>query len=88
MDFWTDIMPATLSAAEMLESASHDMSRLRESVRIFLLVNGAQGVTMKPISGSTDERLHLLAVGCPIAAIVGGVAGVLIVLRAEKGESR
>ena len=43
MDFWTDIMPGTLSAMQMLESVDHDMSRLPESVRIFLLVNGAQG---------------------------------------------
>ena len=44
MDFWTDIWPATLSAQQMLTSVDDDMSRLPESVRIFLLVNGAQGV--------------------------------------------
>ena len=44
MDFWTDIWPATLSAQQMLTSVGDDMSRLSESVRIFLLVNGAQGV--------------------------------------------
>jgi hypothetical protein len=44
MDFWTDIWPATLAAQQMLTSVGDDMSRLPESVRIFLLVNGAQGV--------------------------------------------
>ena len=44
MDFWTDIWPATLSAQQMLTGVGDDMSRLPESVRIFLLVNGAQGV--------------------------------------------
>lgn len=44
MDFWTDIMPGILSAEQMLTSVGDDMSRLPDSVRTFLLVNGAQGV--------------------------------------------
>jgi hypothetical protein len=44
MDFWSDIMPGTLAAQEMLTSVGDDMTRLPESVRVFLLVNGAQGV--------------------------------------------
>ena len=44
MDFWTDIWPATLSAQQMLTAVGDDASLLPESVRIFLLVNGAQGV--------------------------------------------
>jgi hypothetical protein len=44
MDYWTDILPASLSAQQMLTSVSDDMGRLPDSVRIFLLVHGAQGV--------------------------------------------
>jgi hypothetical protein len=44
MNFWTDIMPGIQAAQYMLTAANDDMSRLPESVRIFLLVNGAQGV--------------------------------------------
>lgn len=43
-DFWTDIWPATLGAQQMLTSLGDDMSRLPPNVRVFLLVNGAQGV--------------------------------------------
>ena len=45
-------------------------------------------ITMKPVDGTTEERLHLLAVDGPIAAIVGSVIGAVIVLRTEKLEAR
>src|SRR4051812_22438859 len=44
MDFWTDIMPAIDAAEDKLASVGDDMSLLPETVRVFLLVNGAQGV--------------------------------------------
>lgn len=62
MDFWTDIWPATLSAEQMLTSVGDDMSQLPQNVRIFLLVNGAQGVIdnggYKFFLGKTGRALH------------------------------
>jgi hypothetical protein len=44
MDFWTEIMPAVEAAEGKLASVGDDASLLPESVRVFLVVNGAQGV--------------------------------------------
>jgi len=35
-----------------------------------------------------EERIRMMAVGCPIATVVGGGIGVLIVFRAERLEAK
>jgi hypothetical protein len=54
---------------------------LTASVLVFVYA-----VTMKPISGSLEERESVVASGRPIAAILGATIGALIVLRAERSE--
>jgi hypothetical protein len=44
MDYFEDIFPLAGAAEDKLAAADEDMSRLPESVRVFLLVHGAQGV--------------------------------------------
>ena len=62
MDFWTDIWPALLGAEQMLTSVGDDMSRLPQNVRIFLFVNGAQGVIdnggHRYFLNKTGQELH------------------------------
>ena len=44
MDYFEDVYPFADAAEDKLAEVDDDMSRLHESVRIFLLVHGAQGV--------------------------------------------
>ena len=43
-------------------------------------------VIFKPISGSLEERDRVVALGCPVAGIIGAVIGAVIVRRDEKDE--
>jgi hypothetical protein len=45
-------------------------------------------ITMKPITGTLEERVRMMAVGCPIAAVIGAGVGALIVFRAERLEAK
>ena len=46
----------------------------------------AYAIAMKPISGTLEERIRMIVVGCPIAAVIGGSIGAVIVFRAERIE--
>jgi len=48
----------------------------------------AYAITMKPITGTLEERIRIMAVGCPIAAVIGGGIGALIVFRTERLEAK
>jgi hypothetical protein len=65
--------------------------------RIICIVGGAAtaavgvfvyAIITKPITGTLEERIRMMAVGCPIAAAIGGGIGALIVFRAEKLEAK
>ena len=45
-------------------------------------------ITMKPISGTMEERISVMAIGCPIAGAIGAIIGALIVFRAERLERK